>query len=105
MRRNNTSGLSKVKATNRNRRVIGQLMHNIQKVASISEGRDCKRGKRIIDSVNFTTTGLGNIRATIFTGKQRLVISIKVKEMFVSEFDHSIVKYRSGSIVMTPVLL
>ena len=94
-----------MKAANRNRRMIGQLMNNIQKVASISEGRDFQRRERIVDSVNFAAAGVGNIGSAIFASKQRLIVFVKVREMFVPKLDHSIVKYRSGSVVMTPVLL
>ena len=93
-----------MKATNRNRRMIGQLMNNIQKVASISEGRDFKRRERIVDSVNFAAAGFGGIGATIFASKQRLFVLIKVGKVIVPKIDHAIVKNRHGSIVVTSVI-
>ena len=92
MRRYGTSRFSKVEAANGNGRVVRKLMYNIQKVTSISLGRDFEGREGVVDSVDFATSGARNIGTAILTCEKRLFIFIETSKVFVPKLNHAIVE-------------
>ena len=105
MRRYGTIRLSKVETANGNGRVVGKLMNNIQKVTSISLGRDFNGREGVVDSVDFATSGARSIGTAIFTSEKRLFIFIETSKVFVPKFNHAVMEDGDGTVIVTPILL
>ena len=105
MRRYGTSRFSKVEAANGDGRVVGKLMNNIQKVTSISLGRDFEGREGVVDSVDFATSGARSIGTTIFTCEKTLFIFIETSKVLIPKFNHAVMKDGDGTVIVTPILL